>query len=81
MGFYAPVVAGETYRLARRTADYTRILVSCVRSVGQPDHALACDCILNNLDAGPNSSGTGGFVGPTTFGEIAYILLNQSSLC
>ncbi len=73
--FYAPVVAGETYRLARRRADYTRAIVACARSVGQPDNALACDCILNNLEVGLSS---GGFVGPKTFGEIAYILLNQS---
>jgi hypothetical protein len=76
--FYAPVVAGESYRFAKRRADFTRCINACVRSFEQPENALACSCILNYLYSGPDSVHTAGFVCPVTFGEIAYILLNQT---
>ena len=76
--FFAPVVAGETYRLAEPRADYTRCMAACARSLDRPENALVCRCILNHLDPGLASADTAGFVGPVTFGEIAYILLNQT---
>jgi len=76
--FYAPVVAGETYRFAEPRADYARIVAACVRRFAQPRNALACNCISNRLDADLDSDDRPDFVGPVTFGEIAYILLNQT---
>jgi len=75
---YAPVVAGETYHLARPIAD---IGAAYSAGVGAPDGAgnmLSCNCILNFLYAGLEGKRTGGFVGPVTFGEIAYNLVNQT---
>lgn len=76
--FFAPVVTGESYRLGVPRADYTRCMTACARSLDRPEHALVCRCILNHLN--PNLAGddSAGFVGPVTFGEIAYILVNQT---
>ena len=76
--FYAPVVAGETYRFAEPRADYARIVAACVRRFAQPQNALACNCISNRFHADLDSDDRPDFVGPVTFGEIAYILLNQT---
>ena len=38
----------------------------------------SCNCILNYLYGDLEGKKTGGFTGPVTFGEIAYILLNQT---
>jgi hypothetical protein len=76
--FYAPVVAGETYRLARPVTDYAGSFGAQSDASDQDRQALACNCILNFLHAGLEGKATGEFVGPVTFGEIAYILLNQT---
>ncbi len=76
--FFAPVVAGEVYRLAKPRADYARCITACARSLDRPENALVCRCILNHLNPRLASADTAGFVGPVTFGEIAYILLNQT---
>jgi hypothetical protein len=78
VSFYAPVFAGVTYRLARPLAmDYAsafqRELVA--RAVSP---VFACNCILNYLHGGLEGKQLGGMVGPITFGEVAYMLLNQT---
>lgn len=74
--FYAPVVPGATYRLAKPTTDYAKAYADAAGS-GAGD-MLSCNCILNYLYAGLEGRATGGFMGPVTFGEFAYILLNQT---
>jgi len=76
--FFAPVVAGENYRLAAPRADYERCITACARSLDRPERALVCRCILNHLNPRLANADTAGFVGPVTFGEIAYILVNQT---
>jgi hypothetical protein len=76
--FYAPVVAGEAYRLARPVTDYAGSFDAQSDAPDQDRQVLACNCILNFLHAELEGKVTGGFVGPVTFGEIAYILLNQT---
>ena len=76
--FYAPVVAGETYRLALPVTDYAGSFDAQGDVSDQDRQALACNCILNFLHAELEGKVTGEFVGPVTFGEIAYILLNQT---
>jgi len=78
--FYAPVVAGRTYRLAAPVGDYpTAYGTHCMApQVGDAAGALSFNCILNYLYASLQGRTTGGFTGPVTFGEIAYILLNQT---
>ncbi|HTI84416.1 MAG TPA: hypothetical protein VL614_28530 [Acetobacteraceae bacterium] len=76
--FFAPVVTGENYRLGAPRADYTRCMTACARSLDRPECALVCRCILNHLNPNFANADTAGFVGPVTFGEIAYILVNQT---
>ncbi|WP_138464980.1 hypothetical protein [Poseidonocella sp. HB161398] len=74
--FYAPVVAGVEYRLAKSTGDYATAFAE--RISGEPGEQLSCNCILNYLYGDMEGKRTGGYTGPVTFGEIAYILLNQT---
>ena len=45
---------------------------------GRDAGSLSCNCILNFVYGGLEGKKTPGFTGPVTFGEIAYILLNQT---
>jgi hypothetical protein len=79
--FYAPVIAGRSYHLAQPVADYpTAYGVLCAAQPPQDEKngALSFNCILNYLHANLEGRKTGGFIGPVTFGEIAYMLLNQT---
>jgi hypothetical protein len=78
VALYAPVVAGETYRLARPIDDIAATYVTAVGDHPGAGTALSCNCILNFLYAKLEGARTGGFVGPVTFGELAYILVNQT---
>lgn len=74
---YAPVFPGVEYRIAAPVADYVGAFAAVV-----PDEAegasFACNCILNYVYGGLEGQRTKGAVGPVTFGEIAYQLLNQT---
>jgi hypothetical protein len=75
---YAPVATGVTYRLARPlTEDYA---VAFQRELERRTTApaFACNCILNYVHGRLEGKRTGGMVGPITFGEVAYMLLNQT---
>ncbi|WP_298282485.1 DUF6976 family protein [Acidocella sp.] len=75
--FYAPVVAGRRYRLAAPVGEYGAAYSRhCGAQAGGA--ALSFNCILNYLYAALEGKMTAGFIGPVTFGEIAYILLNQT---
>jgi hypothetical protein len=78
--FYAPVVAGRIYRLAASVGDYPSAYGTYCNSLHDAGGAtaLSCNCILNYLYASLEGRTTGSFTGPVTFGEIAYILLNQT---
>ncbi len=75
--FYAPVFAGVRYRHAQPVADYVAEFDSNLPK-GIDQIAFSCNCILNYLHSGLEGRKTGGIVGPITFGEIAYQLLNQT---
>ena len=76
--FFAPVVSGIEYRLARPVADYVSEFEARLKELS-PDHVLfSCNCILNYLHSRLAGRRTGAFVGPVTFGEIAFQLLNQT---
>lgn len=76
VSFYAPVFPGVEYRLAKSVSDYPAAFSQNLtnRDAGQ----LSCNCILNFVYGGLEGKKTAGFTGPVTFGEIAYILLNQT---
>jgi hypothetical protein len=73
--FYAPVFDDVEYRLAA-PADF-----SLARGA-EVDHPplWSCNCILNYLYCGLEGRTTGALTGPMTFGEIAYLLLNQTQV-
>jgi hypothetical protein len=76
--FFAPVFAGVPYRHARPVGDYVRAFESAL-PVGLGDAvALSCNCVLNYVNCSLEGRSTGGIVGPITFGEIGYQLLNQT---
>ncbi len=77
VAFYAPLFPGVEYKLAAPISDYAAAFDSAV-----PDDAgkalFSCNCILNFLYAELEGKQTKDAVGPITFGEIAYQLLNQT---
>lgn len=76
--FYAPVFSGVEYRHARPVADYVGAFVSALPSGLGGGAAFSCNCVLNYLHSSLEGRTTGDVVGPMTFGEIAYQLLNQT---
>jgi hypothetical protein len=75
--FYAPVVAGRHYRLAAPVGNYGAAYGAHCAAL-QAGAGLSFNCILNYQYAALEGKTTGGFIGPVTFGEIAYMLLNQT---
>lgn len=74
--FYAPLVPGIEYRQARALGNYAGAFAEKAGAAGQGQYS--CNCILNYLYGDLSGQKTGGFTGPVTFGEIAYVLLNQT---
>jgi hypothetical protein len=75
---YAPVFEDVTYRIAAPLRqDYAEAFGRelAARAI-QP--VFACNCILNYLYGELEGKKIGDMVGPITFGEIAYMLLNQT---
>ncbi len=78
--FYAPVFAGVEYRHAKPVGDYVRAFEDQSPSGAGDRIVFSCNCILNYVHAGLEGKRTGGFMGPITFGEVAYQLLNQTAV-
>lgn len=78
--FYAPVFSGVRYKHAKAVADYASAFTAQLSEIGLADDSVvfSCNCILNYLYSGLEGKNTSPFVGPITFGEIAYQLLNQT---
>jgi len=76
--FYGPVFAGVHYHHARPVADYVDAFVSALPQGLGGRIAFSCNCILNFVHSSLEGRSTGDIVGPATFGEIAYQLLNQT---
>jgi uncharacterized protein DUF6976 len=75
--FYAPVVAGVAYRQAAPIDDYPAALLAHV-AANPVTPVFSCNCILNYLYADLAGDRALSITGPATFGEIAYVLLNQT---
>ncbi len=78
--FYAPVFTGVRYKPAKEIADYSSAFTAQLKKLGLSEGSVvfSCNCILNYLYSGLEGRNTDPFVGPATFGEIAYQLLNQT---
>jgi len=76
--FYAPVQKGIAYKLAYPIPNYIEKFASYAKNLDSDSIATSCNCILNYLYAELEGKKTGDIKGPITFGEIAYILVNQT---
>lgn len=75
--FFAPVFPGIEYKIATPIADYEKEFTAELNK-GDIRPLFSCNCILNYQYARLEGKKTGHIVGPMTFGEIAYMLLNQT---
>ena len=74
---YAPVFKNITYKIAAPISDYvSEFYQQFPRYSVNP--IFSCNCILNYLYGELENKHTDPIVGPMTFGEIAYQLLNQT---
>jgi len=76
--FYAPVFKGIKYKFAAPVEDYIDDFTRRLATIKTHSIALSCNCVLNYLYAQLEGKKTGSIIGPITFGEIAYMLLNQT---
>ncbi len=77
VSFYAPVFPGVEYRVAKPFGDYAEMFRSQTR-LKDVQPAFSCNCLLNYIYGELQGKKTGSIVGPMTYGEIAYMLLNQT---
>lgn len=77
VALYAPVFPGVEYKIADPVGDYE---AEFRKELDKHDvtPVFTCNCILNYLYANLEGKKTGHIAGPMTFGEIAYMLLNQT---
>jgi hypothetical protein len=74
---YAPVFQDVTYRFARPVENYPQRFAEAIPK-SAVDPAFSCNCILNYVYGHLEGRQTGAMLGPMTFGEIAFQLLNQT---
>jgi uncharacterized protein DUF6976 len=63
---------------ARPVRDYVDAFVSALPTAVGHRIVFGCNCVLNYVHSALEGRRTGDIVGPITFGEIAYQLLNQT---
>jgi hypothetical protein len=76
VSLYAPIFTNVEYRIAAPVTDYVGSFAKALPKGVKP--AFSCNCILNFLYSELEGKVTEGMMGPVTFGEIAYQLLNQT---
>lgn len=75
---YAPVFPMVDYRVAVPIDDYEAEFNKLLESGQLKEPTFACNCVLNYLYAHLEGKKIKKMLGPITYGEIAYILLNQT---
>ena len=76
---YAPVFPRVQYKLAKPfSGSYEDAFQTQAATQLLSNTQFACNCVLNYLYSGLEGKHTGQITGPMTFGEIAYVLLNQT---
>ena len=76
VSFYNAVQRGITYRFAKSLTDYPKKFQEMINKDAKP--FFSCNCVLNYLYANLEGKKTGHSIGPMTFGEVAYVLHNQT---
>lgn len=77
--FFGPLFPHVEYKLAAPAQDYKQVLDSKLKQI-QPPPLLMVSCVLNSVYAEATSVCDGHILGPISFGEIAYGLLNQTAV-
>ena len=75
---YAPVFPGIQYRMAKTIKNYVDRFNSQIKTLKNVNAIFSCNCILNFLYGELENKDMEAFLGPITFGEIAYQLVNQT---
>ncbi len=75
---YAPLFNNIDYRLSTPIESYQDSFVKKLDEITDIEPAFSCNCVLNFLYGELEGKSTGKLTGPMTFGEIAYVLLNQT---
>jgi hypothetical protein len=75
--FYAPIFKDTAYHFSLPVNEYVKDFESKLPEAGS-DVAFSCNCILNYLYGELEGKSIKGFTGPITFGEIGYVILNQT---
>ena len=76
--FYAPVFPGVEYKIANSLTHYEEQFENAILQKKITNPTYSCNCILNFLYAKLEGKKMGPFSYAMTFGEIAYMLLNQT---
>ena len=74
---YGPVFPDVEYRFASPVSDYVSSFRQQLPRERKPV-SFACNCVLNYLYCGLEGQSMPDMLGPMTFGEVAYQLLNQT---
>lgn len=74
--FYAPFFKGRIYTFSKNVEDYVTEFKENIPQLENPVQ-FSCNCILNYL-YGELENKNINFYGPITFGEVGYVLLNQT---
>lgn len=77
VSLYAPVNPEQTYRFARPLNDYVSDF-NAILPQNTSKVVSTCNCILNYLYCELDGKQTKNMTGAFTFGEIAYVLVNQT---
>lgn len=80
VSFYAPVFPGLRYRFAARMENYPAEYAARLggRHSFVTNSTYSCNCLVNYFAADLEGKKTGDLQGPIVYGEIAYMLLNQT---
>jgi hypothetical protein len=77
VSFFAPLLQGREYKVAKSVDDkYTTFCALLPKD--ETPIIFSCNCILNYVHIGMQNKFAGNLKGPFTFGEVAYILVNQT---
>ena len=76
--FYAPIFKNTDYKIGTQIEDYISEFNKKIELLQDKEISFSCNCILNYLYAGLEGKHTANAIGPITFGEIVYQLLNQT---
>lgn len=76
--FYAPIFPGVEYKIANSIDNYETKFIDDLKKHNLENVMFSCNCILNFLYANLEGKKAGNFNSAMTFGEIAYMLLNQT---